>query len=140
MKTLSTLALTLSLLAAACAGSDSSTTDVVAGEPAVLVGGFADPLAPVGGRKAEFPVAGQDLQLSDGVESYRVMFGKTPDGASVVARINEVTSEGVTASLDAEGHLVLTTTDSGPGAELHVVGGTALEGLGLTLGESAYGY
>lgn len=132
-------ALALSLLVAACSGEAPTPTDVVASEPAVLVGGFADPVAPVGERKAEFPIAGQDLQLSDGSADYRVMFGKTVDGAAVVARINEEAGSTITASLDAAGHLVLTTVETGEFAEIHVLGGTAAEGLGLVAGQSAFG-
>lgn len=133
-------ALVLSLLSAACSGDAPSVgTDVVAAEPAVLVGGFADPVAPVGGRKAEYPIAGQDLELSDGAVSYRVMFGRTVDGAAVVARINEEASATITASLSDEGRLVLTSVETGVDAEITVVRGTAIEGLGLVKGESAFG-
>lgn len=133
-------ALVLSLLSAACSGeAPAPGADVVSSAPAVLVGGFADPVAPVGGRKAEFPIAGQDLQVSDGDATYRVMFGKTVDGAAVVARINEETGATLAASLSDEGRLVLTTVETGAFAEIAVVGGTALEGLGLVAGQSAFG-
>lgn len=134
-------ALTLSLLAA-CSGEapNDPGTDVVALEPAVLVGGYADPVSPVGGRKAEYPIAGQALDLSDGETTYRVMFGRTPDGASLVDRINVVTGATIAASLSEDGRLVLTSVETGPEAEITIIGGTATEGLGLVKGESAFGY
>lgn len=133
-------ALVLSALSVACSGeAPAPGTDVVAAEPAVLVGGFADPVAPVGERKAEYPVAGQDLQLSDGSATYRVMFGKTPDGKTLAATVNAVTEATIVASLSEDGRLVLTTVESGPDAEITVLGGTAAPGLGLVKGESAFG-
>lgn len=138
MKTLS-LALVVSSLLFACGGAAEVGTDVVSTEPAVLVGGFADPVAPAGDRKAAYPVAGQDLELSDGSTTYRVMFGKTADGEALTARINAETGATIEASIDADGRLSLATVETGPDAEIVVIGGTAAPALGLTPGDSARG-
>lgn len=139
MKTLSLATLVVSSLLFACGGAADVGSDVVAAEPAVLVGGFADPVAPSGDRKAQYPVAGQDLELSDGSATYRVMFGRTADGEALTARINDVAGATITASISDDGRLELATVETGPDAEITVIGGTAAPGLGLTIGDTARG-
>ncbi len=125
MKTLCSL-VALGLLFA-CGGAVDPVTDVTLSAPAVLVGGVVEPLPAV------LP-SSHDLEISDGTTDYRVMFGKIRSGQAIADRITAVTGATITASVDAEGRLVLTTVETGPGAELTVLRGAALPMLGLERG------
>ncbi len=119
---------------AACGGeavSAAPTEVTLEAAPAVLVGGFIDPAA-------DWP-SSNDLTITDGASTYLVMFRDHRSGEEVVARINDYTSATITASLDDRGHLVLTTVEHGPDAEITVLRGAALDKLGLVKGESARG-
>ena len=119
------------VLSLACGGAVSGSLPNEASEaPAVIVGGVVDP-------PAASPAA-HELELSDGSTSYRVMFGRDT-GEAIVDRINAVTSNTIVASIDEAGRLTLTTVETGPDAELHILRGYALPMLGLEQGESAFG-
>lgn len=128
MKTLCSL---VALVLVACSGGASTDpVDVVA--PAVLIGGIVEPLP------ADLPTA-HDLELSDGTTNYRVMFGTVTSGQDIADRITSFTGATITASVSADGHLVLTTVEAGPDAELVILRGAALPMLGFERGETASG-
>lgn len=100
-------------------------------EPATITGGFIDP-------PAVSPVS-HGVDLSDGDGDYHVTFRADDTASELIARINATTGATITASVSAEGRLVLTTVETGPGARLSVVRGEALPMLGLERGASASG-
>lgn len=99
--------------------------------PAVVRGGFIDP-------PSESP-ATHDIELSDGDTSYRVMFGVSRDGQTIVDRVNSVTGATIEAHLSEGGYLYLTSVETGSAARIIVLRGAALPMLGLDGRPSASG-